>query len=73
MLPEQQWSTRIIDANDGRGNSFLPLPDDLCAQLGWTEDTVVDVSVSDSGKLIIRRVDPKSNVCENTIPGGLHP
>ena len=54
MRHNQQWSTRIIDAGDGSGDCILPLPDDLCTLMGWSEGAVVNVSVSEAGELVVK-------------------
>ena len=45
----------LIDANDGTGDAILQFPDELLAETGWKEGTVLDMRVESSptGNVII--------------------
>jgi hypothetical protein len=45
----------LIDANDGTGDQILQFPDELLAETGWKEGTVLDMRVEESptGNVII--------------------
>jgi hypothetical protein len=45
----------LIDANDGTGDSILQFPDELLAETGWKEGTVLNMRVEESptGNVII--------------------
>jgi hypothetical protein len=45
----------LIDANDGTGDQILQFPDELLAETGWKEGTVLDMRVESSptGNVII--------------------
>lgn len=45
----------LIDADDGTGDSILQFPDELLAETGWKEGTVLDMRVESSptGNVII--------------------
>jgi len=45
----------LIDANDGTGDQILQFPDELLAETGWKEGTVLNMRVEESptGNVII--------------------
>ena len=45
----------LIDANDGTGDQILQFPDELLAETGWKEGTVLDMRVETgpTGNVII--------------------
>lgn len=45
----------LIDADDGTGDQILQFPDELLAETGWKEGTVLDMRVetSPTGNVII--------------------
>lgn len=51
-MPDKIWKTKLIETNDGTGDAILQFPDELIAQTGWKEGTVLNLLVED-GVLII--------------------
>lgn len=51
----------IQDAGDGSGDGFLPIPDEILAQCGWKEGDVLDARISESGYLVISKVEAASS------------
>lgn len=45
----------LIDANDGTGDLILQFPDELLAETGWKEGTVLNMRVEESpaGNVIV--------------------
>ena len=43
---------RSLEANDGTGDAILQFPDELIAETGWKEGTVLNLTV-ENGQLII--------------------
>ena len=45
----------LIDANDGTGDQILQFPDELLAETGWKEGTVLNMTVESgpTGNVII--------------------
>jgi len=45
----------LIDANDGTGDQILQFPDELLAETGWKEGTVLNMRVEESptGNVIV--------------------
>lgn len=54
-----KFTSRIIDAGDDTGDGILELPDALMAELGWREEDLLDVSMNETGCLIVRRAEEK--------------
>jgi hypothetical protein len=50
------WHTTMLAADDGSGDGILELPDELMAQMGWKEGDTMSITKTDSGELILRRV-----------------
>ena len=46
------WKTELIETDDGTGDAILQFPDELIAETGWKEGTVLNLMVED-GVLII--------------------
>lgn len=51
------WHTTMQDAGDGSGDGILELSDELMAQMGWKEGDTLSITKTDSGELILRRVE----------------
>lgn len=49
------WITHLIDSEDGSGDLVLQFPDELMAEKGWKEGTVLNLSVEETptGNVII--------------------
>jgi hypothetical protein len=49
------WVTHLIDAEDGSGDLILQFPDELIAEKGWKEGTVLNLKVEETptGNIII--------------------
>lgn len=49
------WTTHLIEADDGSGDAILQFPDELIAEKGWKEGTVLNMSVEEtpSGNVLI--------------------
>ena len=46
------YKAEILEANDGTGDAILQFPDELIAETGWKEGTVLNLTV-ENGVLII--------------------
>ena len=49
------YSVDIIETDDGSGDAILQFPDELLSDLGWSEGTVVNLTVknTESGNVLI--------------------
>jgi hypothetical protein len=54
-MQEKTWIADIIEADDGSGDSILQFPDDLIAETGWKEGTVLNLEVRETptGNVIV--------------------
>lgn len=52
-MPNKIWTTELIETDDGTGDAILQFPDELIAETGWKEGTVLNLLVED-GVLIIK-------------------
>jgi hypothetical protein len=41
------WTTELIETDDGTGDAILQFPDELIAETGWKEGTVLKLAVKD--------------------------
>ena len=41
------WTTELIETDDGTGDAILQFPDELIAEVGWKEGTVLKLAVKD--------------------------
>ena len=41
------WTAEIIETDDGTGDAILQFPDELIAETGWKEGTVLKLAVKD--------------------------
>ena len=46
------YKAELLDTNDGTGDAILQFPDELIAETGWKEGTVLKLTV-ENGVLII--------------------
>lgn len=53
------FTGQIVDAGDGSGDGILELPDELLAPLGWKEGDTLSIETTDSGELLLKRIDDK--------------
>jgi hypothetical protein len=44
----QRWDVTLLDTEDGLGDAFPPLPDDLMALMGWTVDDILSFEIVDN-------------------------
>jgi hypothetical protein len=42
------WKAQLIEANDGTGDAILQFPDELIAEKGWKEGTVLNLKVEET-------------------------
>lgn len=49
------YSVDIIETDDGSGDAILQFPDELLSDMGWSEGTVVNLTVknTESGNVLI--------------------
>ena len=52
----------VEDAPDGSGDAILTFPDEMIEELGWKEGQKLDISVNDSGLIILKALDPKKDL-----------
>lgn len=50
------WRVTCVDAGDGSGDSIVPLPSELLAQLGWAIGAELSIERADDGSLVLRRI-----------------
>jgi hypothetical protein len=57
--------TMIVDVQeDEHGELFLQFPDDLMAQLGWTEGDTINWDIDETtGHITVRKVEPDISAC----------
>lgn len=46
--PQKNWTTALIDAGDGSGDTIISFPDDLMAFMGWAEGDVLSLEIVDN-------------------------
>ena len=44
----KSWTVDLIEANDGTGDAILQFPDELLAEKGWKEGTVLNLKVEET-------------------------
>ena len=42
------WKTELIETDDGTGDAILQFPDELIAETGWKEGTVLHLRVEET-------------------------
>lgn len=50
------WRVTGIEAGDGSGDLFVPLPSDLLVRLGWEIGTELSIEQADDGSLVLRQI-----------------
>lgn len=50
------WHVTSIEAGDGSGDFFVPLPSHLLVRLGWEIGTELSIEQADDGSLVLRRI-----------------
>ncbi|CAJ0733080.1 MULTISPECIES: hypothetical protein [Ralstonia] len=50
------WRVTSIEAGDGSGDFFVPLPSHLLVRLGWEIGTELSIEQADDGSLVLRRI-----------------
>jgi len=56
-LDRDVYQVVAIDAGDGSGDIFVPLPDELLSQLGWKEGDTVHIQALPDGVLKVSKVE----------------
>lgn len=51
----KQYLATIVDVLDN-GDAVLQFPPELIEELGWTDGTVVDIQIDETGRITIKRV-----------------
>lgn len=49
------WEAILEDCGDGSGDAFLPIPEELLEELGWSVDDELQLEVRDDGSIVISR------------------
>lgn len=44
----KSWTVELIEADDGSGDAILQFPDELIAEKGWKEGTVLNLNVEET-------------------------
>ena len=47
-MQQKSWIADITEANDGTGDAILQFPDELIAETGWKEGTVLNLRVEET-------------------------
>jgi hypothetical protein len=55
-LRNAPYSSIVEDAGDGSGDVLLTIPPEILEQTQWKEGTVLNVSVDDMGRIILKEV-----------------
>jgi antitoxin component of MazEF toxin-antitoxin module len=52
----KQYLATVVDVLEN-GDAVLQFPPELIEELGWTDGTVVDIEIDESGRITIKRVN----------------
>lgn len=54
-MQKKSWTADIFEADDGTGDAILQFPDELIAETGWKDGTVLNLRVEEtsSGNVLI--------------------
>lgn len=52
---KKQWTTKLIETDDGSGDAILQFPDELIQEKGWKEGTVLNLKVeqTETGNVLV--------------------
>lgn len=55
-LRKTTYSSIVEDAGDGSGDVLLTIPPEILEQTQWKEGTILNVSVDDMGRILLKEV-----------------
>jgi hypothetical protein len=55
-LRKTTYSSIVEDAGDGSGDAILTIPPEILEQTQWKEGTVLNISMDNMGRIILKEV-----------------
>ena len=53
----KSWVLDVKECEDGSGDKYIELNDEILAETGWKEGDTLDISQEPNGQIVIKKID----------------